>query len=169
MNRFPRASAPPRHIDWWPGARCGSASSKVLGTVGAEPLHFSSFSIFSFKTNFPLSNSGELGSVVSHLCPRCHWHSSNASSQLVLVLFCSQWLCRGENPSRWEPLLLESLKSPKCPRLCTASACLAAFPYWSGSECTYFPLRFCWGLFKEKDNWLAKTGLLKSSRPAVFA
>lgn len=30
MNRFPRASAPPRHIDWWQRADPGSGSWKVL-------------------------------------------------------------------------------------------------------------------------------------------
>lgn len=93
MNRFPRASAPPRHIDWWQRADSCHGSWKVLESL-AGPTNSNSNSLVFHR----LSASGHFvllpASLVYLWAFSLLTEPSNTSLQLVLVLFCSQWLCR---------------------------------------------------------------------------
>lgn len=137
MTRFPRASAPPRHIDWWERPRLfdrlqkGTENHWILGrhlslrliSVVFPPVVLSSCHFRAYMPSSPavclhaiatlknLQNFGSLFSLVSSFA----WHhiffcnpQFTLLQQLVLALACLlHWLCR--KSLRGGLLLLESL------------------------------------------------------------
>lgn len=94
MNRFPRASAPPRHIDWWQRAGSCSGSWKVLTKKTSHQTSVSPLNLIpSFQSWIFLLHSCHL--VLLFVCR----HHAIHLSPLFLILFAFHLLTKLFNTS----------------------------------------------------------------------